>query len=226
MAHLTVLVYYSVVLYSICGSVEAAWTSATSKNHHDPPATRPASSTESSPDSNTGYYPPPTISARKGSHSTGTSASSSESRQLLWFLKKRSATPWKSTLKNSQRDCDPFCLLHITTPPLTLTPNTHTHTQWLLWSILGSWGRSYIYWYQTEMKFLILVTLVVCSFAINVPCATTQQCPTNSYCQPNNMCACNTGFIGDCTTAANSLTSDSISLVLQSNKTTFFYTEP
>ena len=129
MAHLTVLVYYSVVLYSICGSVEAAWISATSKNRRDLPATRPASSTESSPASNTGYCPPPTISARKGSHSIGTSASSSESRQLSSFLKKRSVTPWKSTLKNLQRDCDPFCLLHITTPPPTLTPNAHTHTQ-------------------------------------------------------------------------------------------------
>ncbi len=76
------------------------------------------------------------------------------------------------------------------------------------------------------MKLFILIAFIAYCLAINMPCSTAQQCPANSYCQANNMCACNTGYIGDCTIPANLLNSTSISLILDSNKTTFFYTNP
>lgn len=62
---------------------------------------------------------------------------------------------------------------------------------------------------------------------IDQSCSIATPCPVNSYCQPsNNMCACNSGFIGNCNTAATLISSTPITASLSSGNPNFFYMVP
>ena len=69
--------------------------------------------------------------------------------------------------------------------------------------------------YITNMK--IILTLYISVFlvlAIDQSCP----CPTNSKCiESNQMCACESGFIGDCSTPARILDASSITVQLTQN---------
>lgn len=58
--------------------------------------------------------------------------------------------------------------------------------------------------------------------AINQICP----CPANSNCLSNNMCACNSGFIGDCSTSATPLGGTQITATIPGNSMSLFVINP
>lgn len=69
---------------------------------------------------------------------------------------------------------------------------------------------------------LIVAIGFVSILAINQNCP----CPANSNCLSNNMCACDSGFIGNCSTAATPLGTTNISATIPSNGLSLFQINP
>lgn len=72
-------------------------------------------------------------------------------------------------------------------------------------------------------KSVVIFVVLVIVTAIDQPCP----CPTNSNCLANNnMCACNTGFIGNCSTPAQVISSNPQSIFVGQNVQTLLQTSP
>lgn len=69
---------------------------------------------------------------------------------------------------------------------------------------------------------VILAVLLVQSASIDQGCP----CPANAYCLNNNMCACNQGFIGNCSTTAQPLSTVTLTSTLVEGTTPYFVISP
>ena len=73
------------------------------------------------------------------------------------------------------------------------------------------------------MKAIAALLLIIMTHSIDQNCP----CPTNSHClSNNNMCACDSNFIGNCSTSAQTLNASPIAIQLDQNKVTYLQVDP